>query len=582
MHSYKIGKFDMKIPCEKQTLTLMWCILECLFFSGYLNGWLWMQQILTEDGYYIEPCNISVSSTLIENERVNNMLKQPFTMKHKGRTVKCVYKKVVKVVSVDEYARLENESAKREKDMNKGAPGNALDCSEQENKLEFVYVVVLIIRNIIMLPLGIFLDVYGSSRTRIIAMCCTAFGSLTMLFSSNAYPWLILPALLMLGVSGALILLTDLQVSNLFGSRRYTVMSVFVGAYFSGGIVIFFMKLTKATGVTLQTSFMFTTIGIVPVLISTIAMLPRSRIPWPLPAEYGKSRRMNHAEDKYAKAKAWQRRISVGNKKKNDLSEFWETIKTKMFIFCVIWFSLHSLKIWLFDMTVDIQIRNIGISDTEGYISLYAMILLLSLPMSPLIGIIMDWNKKQVTVQHHVLQMKNIFIAICVHLCIAILSSVTSLFSNVHLQVLSFILVAMEKVALHATLFAFLTHVHFPSEHFGKLVGTVISVSGGTLILQFPLKLLIHQGASDKTIYVHVILLVIVLLSGCHPLSLWYHCRTGSINNSAEIAEQESPLTVVLMESIMKKPDECDNNTPADGVDKMTDAEATKLQITDL
>lgn len=58
----------------------------------------------------------------------------------------------------------------------------------------------------------------------------------------SAYPWLILPALLMLGLAGFLILLTDLQVSNLFGSRRYTVMSVFVGAYFSGGIVIFFMK----------------------------------------------------------------------------------------------------------------------------------------------------------------------------------------------------------------------------------------------------------------------------------------------------------------------------------------------------
>ena len=39
-------------------------------------------------------------------------------------------------------------------------------------------------------------------------------------------------------------------------------------------------------------------------------MLPRSRIPWPLPAEYGKNRRVNHAEDKQAKTKAWQRRIS--------------------------------------------------------------------------------------------------------------------------------------------------------------------------------------------------------------------------------------------------------------------------------
>ncbi|XP_060557244.1 equilibrative nucleobase transporter 1-like isoform X2 [Ruditapes philippinarum] len=379
-----------------------------------------------------------------------------------------------------------------------------------------------------------------------------------MLFSSNTYPWLILPALLMLGVAGMLILLTDLQVANLFGSRRYTVMSVFVGAYFSGGIVIFFMKLTKATGVSLQTSFMFTTIGIVPVLISTIAMLPRSRIPWPLPAEY------------------------VGTKKKHDLSEFWGIIKTKLYIFCIIWYSLLTLKIWMYDMTVYRQLSHIGVIDTDKYVSLYALILLLSLPISPLFGIVMDWNKKQVTAHYHILQMKNIFYAVSIHFCIALLSSVTSLFSNIHVQVLSFIFVAMEKVALHATLYAFLTHVHFPSEHFGKLVGIVIGCSGITLILQFPLKLLFHQGSSDNTFYVHIVLLVFVVVSGCHPLSLWYHCRTGGINNSAEMTEQERPLTIVLMENIMKKQDNSNDENKTDHADKLTEAESAKLQITDL
>jgi len=48
---------------------------------------------------------------------------------------------------------------------------------------------------------------------------------------------------------------------------------------------------------------MFVTIGIVPVLISTIAMLPRSRIPWPLPANYGTGKGD-------ATTKIWNRRIS--------------------------------------------------------------------------------------------------------------------------------------------------------------------------------------------------------------------------------------------------------------------------------
>ncbi|XP_060582882.1 equilibrative nucleobase transporter 1-like isoform X2 [Ruditapes philippinarum] len=555
-----IRTLNMKIPCRKQILALIWCISECLFFSGYINGWLWVKQIVKEDGYFIEPCNISLAKTVISKEHVDILMNQPIRMTHNKTKLKCFYKKVVKVVSLEEYAIYENKSKILKNTFDKGnnITFSGFDCDEQENKLELIHIIVLLFRNITLLPLGVFLDAYGSSKARIIALCCTAFGSLTMLFSSNTYPWLILPALLMLGVAGMLILLTDLQVANLFGSRRYTVMSVFVGAYFSGGIVIFFMKLTKATGVSLQTSFMFTTIGIVPVLISTIAMLPRSRIPWPLPAEY------------------------VGTKKKHDLSEFWGIIKTKLYIFCIIWYSLLTLKIWMYDMTVDRQLSHIGVIDTDKYVSLYALILLLSLPISPLFGIVMDWNKKQVTAHHHILQMKNIFYAVSIHFCIALLSSVTSLFSNIHVQVLSFIFVAMEKVALHATLYAFLTHVHFPSEHFGKLVGIVIGCSGITLILQFPLKLLLHQGSSDNTFYVHIVLLVIVVVSGCHPLSLWYHCRTGGINNSAEMTEQERPLTIVLMENIMKKQDNSNDENKTDQADKLTEAESAKLQITDL
>lgn len=55
--------------------------------------------------------------------------------------------------------------------------------------------------------------------------------------------------------------------------------------------------------------------------------------------------------------------ISDDPKKKSDLSEFYGTIKSKLFIFCVIWFSLLSLKVWLFDVTVDIQLRNLRVSD---------------------------------------------------------------------------------------------------------------------------------------------------------------------------------------------------------------------------
>ena len=153
-------------------LTLIWCISECLFFSGYLNGWLWMKQILTEDGYFIDPCNITFTNSLIEKQHADILMNQPIRMTHNNTKVKCFYKKVVKVVSIEEFALYENRSLQSKDDSNKknNIPKNGFDCDEQNKKLEFVHIIVLLIRNISMLPLGVLLDTYGSSRTRMIAM----------------------------------------------------------------------------------------------------------------------------------------------------------------------------------------------------------------------------------------------------------------------------------------------------------------------------------------------------------------------------------------------------------------------------
>lgn len=49
---------------------------------------------------------------------------------------------------------------------------------------------------------------------------------------------------------------------------------------------------------------MFLTIAIVPILVSTIAFLPKSRIPWPLPATYGNNHVLNgHGRSKSSRGK---------------------------------------------------------------------------------------------------------------------------------------------------------------------------------------------------------------------------------------------------------------------------------------
>ena len=69
-------------------------------------------------------------------------------------------------------------------------------------------------------------------------------------------------------------------------------------------------QLSHDQGVDVQTSFMFLTIGLVPMLVSTVAFLPKTRVPWPLPANYGKRRNQSLDENLLRKQRAWQRRLS--------------------------------------------------------------------------------------------------------------------------------------------------------------------------------------------------------------------------------------------------------------------------------
>ena len=85
---------------------------------------------------------------------------------------------------------------------------------------------------------------YKFDMVNLTMRCSYVSYSLIHLFHVLDFPWLCLPALVLLSISGFLILLTDLQIANLFGARRYTVMSALVGAYHSGGFMLFLVKVS--------------------------------------------------------------------------------------------------------------------------------------------------------------------------------------------------------------------------------------------------------------------------------------------------------------------------------------------------
>ena len=47
-------------------------------------------------------------------------------------------------------------------------------------------------------------------------------------------------------------------------------------------IYTYLFQLSGESGVPLQFSFLFYTVGIIPLLVATLALLPKTRLPWPI------------------------------------------------------------------------------------------------------------------------------------------------------------------------------------------------------------------------------------------------------------------------------------------------------------
>lgn len=173
----------MNTAIVKQWLPFTWCVLECLLFSGILNGWLWMEHILIEEKYFLDECNFtSLSDVSLGSPEeadmpglmnVKNLNKGDVQTTKNGR--KCILKKVYKTLTMEEYAEYmaRNRLADQKEELDTVVEKEEeiiLYCTEQRDELNLIITLVLIICHILMLPIGVLFDQYGTSRTRIISM----------------------------------------------------------------------------------------------------------------------------------------------------------------------------------------------------------------------------------------------------------------------------------------------------------------------------------------------------------------------------------------------------------------------------
>ncbi|XP_042349069.1 solute carrier family 43 member 3b [Plectropomus leopardus] len=462
----------------RRGLTFATGLVECLCFAGAVFGWASLVFVLKTEGYFNSLC---INSTEANGTQV-------------------------------------------------------LDCGGQDEQFSLVFTIASFMNNFLTLPSGFLFDRFGTTVARLFGIFLYTMGCLLVAFSSAALSNLLFPALSLLAVGGIMFLMTNMQVGNLFGSRRSTIITLYNGAFDSSSALFLVIKLLYEAGVAIRSSFLFLSICSFIHLLRTFFLLPRRHIPYPLPDDYtygitcGKSKTLT-LEQTPSNGNALKATEETPlNKDEKQEKSFRECLMSRFFVWHLLWLSVMQLRHYLFIGTLNPMLQRL----TEGepslvsqYTNAFAITQLCGVLCAPWNGLIMDRHKGKPRAEGESEQEADLrasILSLALTALQCVLFSVCASTPFLPLQYLTFILQVINRSFLYGGNAAFIS-LAFPSCHFGKLYGLVMALSAVFSLLQYPCFALVKGPLEGDPLYVNVGLTLLSLLAFIHPLSVYLHCR---------------------------------------------------------
>ncbi|CAK7308891.1 Equilibrative nucleobase transporter 1 [Vulpes lagopus] len=471
--------------------TLLTGLLECLGFSGILFGWASLVFVFKTEHYFEELC-------------------------------------------------------KPEAPLMGNVTGPA-DCKAQDERFSLIFTLGSFMNNFMTFPAGFIFDRFKTTVARLLAIFLYTTATLTIAFTSADSALLLFLAMPMLTVGGILFLITNLQVGNLFGKHRSTIITLYNGAFDSSSAVFLVIKLLYEQGVSLRASFIFISVCSAWHVGRTFLLMPRGHIPYPLPPNY--SYGLCSGKDTTARENsiAESEKLEMGSKEVPPAKEetpgpeqqqeprsFWSYALSQRFAWHLVWLSVIQLWHYLFIGTLNSLLTNLAGGDralVSTYTNAFAITQFFGVLCAPWNGLLMDRLKQKYQKEAKstgssamtvALRSAVPSLALTSLLCLgfALCASVPVL----PLQYVTFILQVISRSFLYGGNAAFLT-LAFPSEHFGKLFGLVMALSAIVSLLQFPIFTFIKGPLQNDPLYVNVTLVLATVLTFVHPFMVYWECR---------------------------------------------------------
>ncbi|XP_028271845.1 solute carrier family 43 member 3a [Parambassis ranga] len=490
-------------------LTLASGMLECLCFAGVVFGYASLVFVLKEDGYFIDQCVSDPGG---------------------------------------------NDTATR------------ADCSSQDEMFSLVFTIASFLNNFMNVVNGYVFDRFGTMITRLLGISLYTTGTLLVTFSSAALSELLFPALSCIAVGGILLLLTNMQVGNLFAAHRSTIITLYNGAFDSSSAVFLIIKILYEQGISLRSSFLFLSLCSIIHLARTFLLMPRTHIPYPLPQCYtygvscGKANTYNVEQFERNRHTAMAASGDNATAAPEDEAETQDTEKVASFKSCVLswfflwhllWLSIMQLRHYLFIGTLNPMLNRLANNNpslVSQYTNAFALTQLCGVLCAPWNGLIMDRHKGKPlapgeTEQEADLRSSSLSLFLTSLQCL--LFSICASVPSLPLQYLTFVLQVLNRSFLYGGNAAFIS-IAFPSGHFGKVYGLVMSLSAVISLLQYACFALVKGPLGGDPFFVDIGLTVLTLLAFIHPVYIFIHCRRLAGSRKNHQADASGPAEAKL------------------------------------
>ncbi|NWV31918.1 S43A3 protein, partial [Grantiella picta] len=409
------------------------------------------------------------------------------------------------------------------------------DCSGQDEQFSLVFTIGSFMNNFMTFPMGVVFDRFGTTAARLIAISLYTGGTLLVAFSTpgeTLWPWgcpalggplgyalspltpmspemavLLFPAMSMLSVGGMLLILTNMQVGNLFGNYRSIIITLYNGAFDSSSAVFLIVKLLYEHGLSLRAMFLFLAACSAWHLLRTLFLMPRTRIPYPLPPDYD-----------YGGGCGLGVCLSMlrpDTRAGGDPPEtpFRACACSWLFAWHVAWLSVMQLRHYLFIGTLNPQLEHLARGDhalVSTYTNAFAFTQLCGVLCAPWNGLILDRHKRGKAPRPEgnwalaaLADLRSAVLSLVVTVAQCLLFSVFAAVPILPVQFGTFVLQVISRSFLYGGNAAFLA-IAFPPQHFGKLYGLAMALSALVALLQYPCVALVQGPFQGDPFYVSV------------------------------------------------------------------------------